>query len=190
MSIRSNFPNLPARLRLSCVAVELRDFSSDESYLKWKANSRLDWAWQGFDSSSTAHYLDGFHEIRRLGTSGPPKVINMNITSRRPGSLTFRLPTICLSSAGRNLSLCQVGKEHGSGVANRPEPALRKRQVSHCLAGSSYSTTPKLRSVATTSLVMILPMRLRRELPGFLYDLTGRFVYVSLQKEVLNVRRD
>jgi hypothetical protein len=26
------------------------------------ANSRLDWAWHGFDLATTVHYLDGFHE--------------------------------------------------------------------------------------------------------------------------------
>ena len=34
---------------------------SDEAYLKWRANSQIDWAWKGFDFGLTAHYLDGFH---------------------------------------------------------------------------------------------------------------------------------
>ena len=35
----------------------------DDSFLKWRANSQIDWAWKGFDLALTAHYLDGFHEI-------------------------------------------------------------------------------------------------------------------------------
>jgi iron complex outermembrane receptor protein len=42
-------------------------FGSDEGYLKWKGNSRLDWGWHGFDVGATAHYLDGFHEHDRRG---------------------------------------------------------------------------------------------------------------------------
>jgi outer membrane receptor protein involved in Fe transport len=44
---------------------------SDEGYLKWKGNSRLDWAWHGLDLGTTVHYLDGFHEILRLDPSFP-----------------------------------------------------------------------------------------------------------------------
>ena len=44
---------------------------SDESYLKWRANSRLDWAWHGFDLATTVHYLDGFHESINLNFGIP-----------------------------------------------------------------------------------------------------------------------
>ena len=52
---------------------------SDEGYLKWKANSQIDWIWKGLDLGMTVHYLDGFHEILaktgQLGFSGhPPKL--------------------------------------------------------------------------------------------------------------------
>ncbi|PYJ68747.1 MAG: hypothetical protein DME76_11330 [Verrucomicrobia bacterium] len=40
------------------------DDFSDDAYLQWKENSRLDWLWHGFNAGITAHYWDGFHEIR------------------------------------------------------------------------------------------------------------------------------
>jgi outer membrane receptor protein involved in Fe transport len=36
--------------------------------LKWKANSRLDWAWRGFDFALTVHYLDGFHGKQKFSS--------------------------------------------------------------------------------------------------------------------------
>jgi len=35
--------------------------------LKWKSNSRLDWAWRGLDLAAAVHYLDGFHEYDNQG---------------------------------------------------------------------------------------------------------------------------
>ena len=50
-------------------ALELRSqgaatgVGSDDAYLKWKARSRMDWTWNGFDLNATVTYTDGFHEI-------------------------------------------------------------------------------------------------------------------------------
>src|SRR5690349_2785635 len=56
-------PDLPEKeLRSSATP-----FGSDEGYLKWKGNSRLDWAWYGFDLGVIVHYLDGFHEKDNRG---------------------------------------------------------------------------------------------------------------------------
>jgi iron complex outermembrane recepter protein len=35
---------------------------SQEGYYRWRGNSRLDWAWKGFDLIGTVRYIDGFHE--------------------------------------------------------------------------------------------------------------------------------
>src|SRR5436190_3354277 len=35
---------------------------SQEGYYRWRGNSRLDWAWRGFDLIGTVRYIDGFHE--------------------------------------------------------------------------------------------------------------------------------
>ena len=35
---------------------------SQEGYYRWRGNSRLDWAWKGFDIIGTVRYIDGFHE--------------------------------------------------------------------------------------------------------------------------------
>lgn len=55
----ADLPGIPER--------ELRSTGIDEGYLKWKANSQFDWAWHGFDLSTTVHYLDGFHEHDHRG---------------------------------------------------------------------------------------------------------------------------
>jgi hypothetical protein len=37
--------------------------ASQEGYYRWRGNSRLDWAWKGFDIVGTVRYNDGFHEL-------------------------------------------------------------------------------------------------------------------------------
>jgi iron complex outermembrane receptor protein len=36
--------------------------ASNEGYYRWKADTRLDWAWNGFDIIGTMRYIDGFDE--------------------------------------------------------------------------------------------------------------------------------
>ena len=36
---------------------------SSDAYLKWKGISRLDWRWKGLDVVATVRYTDGFHEV-------------------------------------------------------------------------------------------------------------------------------
>jgi iron complex outermembrane receptor protein len=43
------------------------DGFSDDAYLQWKGQSRLEWTWNRFDAGITAHYWDGFHEIKLKG---------------------------------------------------------------------------------------------------------------------------
>jgi iron complex outermembrane recepter protein len=56
------FAEVPGDTELELRSGQLPGFISDEAHLKWRANSRLDWAWHGFDLATTVHYLDGFHE--------------------------------------------------------------------------------------------------------------------------------
>ena len=86
--------------------VELRSrfvpLLSDEAYLKWRANSQIDWAWKGFDLTLTAHYLDGFHEIATkpsfLRAVPYPNGFKEHYVSK-PGFLTCRLPIDLVPSA-------------------------------------------------------------------------------------------
>ena len=57
------FAALPGATEIELRGSGLPGFLSDEGYLKWKSNMRLDWEWYGFDVGVIAHYLDGFHEI-------------------------------------------------------------------------------------------------------------------------------
>ena len=61
------FAEVPGDTEVELRSGKLPGASSDEAYLKWRANSRLDWAWNGFDVGLTVHYLDGFHEILNFG---------------------------------------------------------------------------------------------------------------------------
>jgi iron complex outermembrane receptor protein len=62
------FAEVPGDTELELRSGTLPGPLSDEGYLKWKANSRLDWAWRGFDFALTVHYLDGFHGKQKFSS--------------------------------------------------------------------------------------------------------------------------
>jgi hypothetical protein len=162
---------------------------SDEAYLKWKANSRLDWAWHGFDLGVTAHYLDGFHEIlnttRDSGIPFPNGIKEHYVKEtwffdvQASYNLTFTAPVETQPVPGFSTD----AKEAGS-AKNVAEPAVAQTPSYGlpCWKALLNNTTVTLGcnnvfghdppdAIATANY------------PDFLYDSTGRFVYVSLTKK-------
>ena len=37
--------------------------ASNEGFYEWKGDTRLDWAWKGFDLAGTVRFVDGFDEL-------------------------------------------------------------------------------------------------------------------------------
>jgi iron complex outermembrane receptor protein len=162
---------------------------SDEAYLKWKGNSRLDWAWHGFDLGVTAHYLDGFHEIlnttRDSGIPFPNGLKEHYVKEtwffdvQASYNLTFTAPVETQPVPGFSTD----AKEAGS-AKNVAEPAVAQTASYGlpCWKALLNNTTVTLGcnnvfghdppdALTTTNY------------PDFLYDSTGRFVYVSLRKK-------
>lgn len=162
---------------------------SDEAYLKWKGNSRLDWAWHGFDLGVTAHYLDGFHEIlnttRDSGIPFPNGIKEHYVKEtwffdvQASYNLTFTAPVETQPVAGFSTD----AKEAGS-AKNVAEPAVAQT--------ASYGL-PCWKALLNNTTVTLGCNNVfghdppdaftTTNYPDFLYDSTGRFVYVSLTKK-------
>ena len=159
-----------------------------EGYLKWRANSQIDWAWKGFDLALTAHYLDGFHEtiiFISKGTHHPPPIAVVN----RPhyvkqtwffdvrASYQFLLSSALPAVAG----YAKDGKS--SSEKQRPPEESGNAQMANC-------TWQRLLNDTTITLgcnnVFGQDPPTAATTPNyadFLYDSTGRFVYLSLTKK-------
>lgn len=161
---------------------------ADEGYLKWRGNSQIDWAWKGLDLGLTAHYLDGFHEIlAKTGQTGVPFPNNIEehyvkqtwfFDVRGSYSFHFEGP-IAEQVAGYSKETSetpshrQLQESAASQTVNYALPAWQ-----HLLNGTTVTLgcndvfgqdPPHASAIANYA--------------DFLYDSTGRFVYVALRKK-------
>jgi hypothetical protein len=166
-------------------------FDSDEGYLKWRANSRIDWAWRGFDLITTVHYLDGFHEVLdRTIFSGVPYPNGKKehyvkqtwfFDVQASYDFTFVAPVETQPVAGyakdaHATTLASDGnpKESPSMQAANFGLPIWKRLLDHTTltigCNDVFGQDPPHASTSTNY-------------ADFLYDSTGRFVYFSLTKK-------
>ncbi|MEY2487437.1 MAG: iron complex outerrane recepter protein [Verrucomicrobiota bacterium] len=172
-------------------SVPLVAAGSDEGYLKWKGNSRLDWAWHGFDLGATAHYLDGFHEIfftsgqvhRPLPDDKHEHWVKQTwfFDVQLSYNFTFSAPIENQPVAG-----------YSKGAKETP-PARDGKSLESAAAQTANFALPCWKKLLDNSTVTLGCNNVFGHDPpdanatanyaDFLYDSTGRFVYVSLRKK-------
>jgi iron complex outermembrane recepter protein len=165
--------------------------TSDEGYLKWRANSQIDWAWKSFDLTLTTHYLDGFHEI--LAKTGQPVFFpKLHQVLPYPNSIKehyvketwffdvrasyrFLVPSAPQTVAGYAKDKSSSGKEPQpedsavSQMANCTWQRLLNDTTITLGCNNVFGHDPPTAAAAANY-------------ADFLYDSTGRFVYLSLTK--------
>jgi iron complex outermembrane receptor protein len=86
------FQQVAGERTLNLIGRTTNEGASDEGYYKWKADTRLDWAWNGFDFVATLRYIDGFHELK-TDASGDlliPHYVKQTFTLDLQASYEFR----------------------------------------------------------------------------------------------------
>jgi outer membrane receptor protein involved in Fe transport len=146
--------------------------ASQEGYYRWRGNSRLDWAWKGFDIIGTVRYNDGFHELDADGN-------DRNVEARW-------------------LFDIQASYDFSSLVATSSETSPNYSKDDKASASTSASSKISFCDVllkGTTFTVGVLNLFDKDPpfasgfggnstgYPGFTYDATGRFYYVRLTKK-------
>ena len=161
------------------------DAFSEDAYLKWKGSSRLDWAWQGIDLAVTANYRDGFHEVLAIDPSFPDKKdehwVKQTWFFDLQASYDFTLlshveerPVPGYSKGAGEVGRGKDGKaveSASSQTANYPLPFWRQ-----AFKGLSLS-------IGCTNIFDHDPPHSNDNFPRFVYDPTGRFLYVSVTKK-------
>jgi iron complex outermembrane recepter protein len=153
--------------------------ASDEGYYKWKADTRLDWAWKGFDLNGTLRYIDGFHEntpnTDALGNF-IPHYVKQTFTLDLQASYEFSY------------------KDESQPVSNYSKDGKNSEKISSLSSSSGLSGWQRalngLRiTVGCNNVFDRDPPQAFGEggnsvgYPGFTYDATGRFVYVRVTKK-------
>jgi iron complex outermembrane recepter protein len=157
----------------------------EDAYLKWKGDSRLDWAWNGFDLNTTVRYTDGFHEHKSNGIT--PHWVHQTWFIDVQGSydFTFVAPVENAPVAGYSKDAKEMvrGKDGKATETAATQTATYGLPIwKRILNGTSITVgcndvfgqdpPDAFNSGGNTD-----------GYPGAIYDATGRFVYVSLTKK-------
>jgi iron complex outermembrane receptor protein len=162
----------------------LANASNDEGYLKWKGNSRLDWAWHGLDVGMTVHYLDGFHE-HIFGEAGQRREHYVKQTwffdVQSSYNLTFVAPVEAKPVAGYS----KDAKDSTRAQSGTPPETAAAQTANNGLPIWKRTLDGTTITLGCNNVFGHDPPDANANInyPGFLYDSTGRFVYVSLTKK-------
>ncbi len=151
--------------------------ASNEGFYEWKADSSLDWNWNGFDIVGTVHYIDGFDE---LDPNLVPRHVEYTVRFDLQASYDFTalIPVESKPVPG-------YSKESGKGVVSAE--TVSTSTVDHSIGALLLRGT--VITVGCNNLFDDDPPFASGEggnavgYPGFTYDATGRFVYVRLTKK-------
>ena len=159
-------------------------FGADDAFLKWRGISRLDWAWNGLDLIGSVRYTDGFHDRKPNGSIHYVKQTWI-FDAQASYDFTFVAPIEDQPVAGyakdaKDMSMGKDGKVTESAVSQSSNYGLPIWQ--RVLNGTTITVgcdnvfgqdPPKAYGFGGNG----------TGYPGFIYDATGRFVYVQLTKK-------
>lgn len=156
----------------------------DDAYLKWRGVHRLDWAWNGFDIIGTVRYLDGFKELKPDGRN---HYVSQTFTIDGLASydFTFVAPVENQPVAGYS----KDAKDTSSGKDGKPTESSTSQTAAYGLPVWQRVLNGTTISVGCDNIFGQDPPQSygfganSTNYPGFLYDSTGRFVFVSLTKK-------
>ncbi len=159
-------------------------FSANDGFLKWRGIHRLDWNWNGWDVVGTLRYTDGFHDRK---PDGRIHYVSQTWTVDGQASYDFTFvppvenqPVAGYSKDAKDMSTGKDGRMTESSEAQTSSYGLPIWQ--RVLNGTTITLgcdnifgqdPPKAYGFGGNS----------TGYPGFLYDATGRFVYVQLTKK-------
>ena len=155
-------------------------FSNDEGFLKWKGNSRLDWAWHGLDLAGTVHYLDGFHEH---DVRGLIHYVKQTWFFDVQGSYEFEFaaPVETIPVPG----YAKDARETASTKDGELTQSAATQTASYGLPAWKRVLNETTISLGCNNVFGHDPpdANTTTNYADFLYDATGRFVFVSLTKK-------
>ncbi len=178
------FAGAPGAAEVELAGVATDPGGADDGFLKWRGVSRLDWAWNGIDIIGTVRYTDGFHDRK---PDGRIHYVSQTWTVDGQASYDFTFvppvesqPVAGFSKDAKDISLGKDGKPTESATAQSASYGLPVWK--RVLNGTTITVgcdnifgqdPPKAYGFGGNSVGY----------PDFIYDATGRFVFVQLTKK-------
>ena len=153
--------------------------ASNEGFYEWKGDTRLDWAWKGFDVAATVRYIDGFDELDPdLNPHSVDSTVRLDLQASY--DFTALIPVEEKPVPGYSKQAPKNdkgGSAVGSGssqISDSFGTRLLKGTVITVGCTNVFDDDPPFASGEGGNAVGY---------PGFTYDATGRFVYVRVTKK-------
>ncbi len=159
-------------------------FASNDGYLKWRGIHRLDWSWNGFDVLGSVRFTDGFRDRKPNGLEHWTHQ-TWFIDGQASYDFTFVAPVENQPVAG----YAKDAKDVASGKDGRATESAAAQTSSYGLPIWQRVLNGTTITVGCDNIFGQDPPKAygfggnSTGYPGFLYDSTGRFVYVKLTKK-------
>jgi len=157
---------------------------ADDGFLKWRGISRLDWNWNGFDLIGTVRYTDGFHDRKPNGTIHYVSQTWM-IDGQASYDFTFVAPVENHSVPGYS----KDAKDAAVGKDGKPAESAASQTANYGLPMWKRILNGTTITVGCDNIFGQDPPKAYGfggnavGYPDFIYDATGRFVFVQLTKK-------
>ena len=167
------------------------DFSSSESYLRWKGITRIDWSWHNFDLNLTWNYIGGFRE--KLFTNLNPAIWPGGVHAHWVHPTNF----IDGQASYTLIFTPPVEPQPVAGYSKGAKEVITTKDGTAFESTAAYSM-PCWKTILNNSTLTIGCNNIFGQdpppspgtfnsnalnYPGFAYDNVGRFWYVQLKKK-------
>jgi len=169
---------------LAGVGVATVSSASTDGFLRWRGIHRLDWNWNGFDVVGTIRYLDGFKELTGFGRNHYVSQTWL-VDGQASYDFTFVPPVEAQPVAGYS----KDAKEVTTGQNGKPTESSATQTANYSFPVWKRLLSGTTVTVGCNNIFGQDPPRAygfganSTFYPGFLYDSTGRFVYIELTKK-------
>ena len=158
--------------------------TADDGFLRWKGIHRLDWAWNGWDLLGTVRYLDGFKDLKGFGQNHYVSQ-TWTVDGQLSYDFTFVAPVENQPVAGYS----KDAKDMSTGKDGKPTESSASQSANYGLPIWQRVLNGTTITIGCDNIFGQDPPASfgfggnATKYPGFLYDATGRFVYVQLTKK-------
>ena len=159
-------------------------FGADDAFLKWRGIHRLDWNWNGFDVVGTLRYTDGFHDRKPNGS-----IHYVKQTWFIDGQASYDFTFVPAVESQPVPGYAKDAKDMTTGKDGKPAESAN--------AQTSNSALPIWKRVLNGTTITVGCDNIFGQdppkaygfggngvgYPDFIYDSSGRFVFVQLTKK-------
>ena len=178
------FANAPGTPEAELAGTSTDPFAANDGFLKWRGISRLDWTWNGLQVGSSIRYTDGFHDRKPDG-----RIHYVSQTWTVDGQVSYDFTFVPPVENAPVAGYSKNAQEMSEGKDGRPTESAMSQTANYSMPVWQRVLNGTTVTLGCDNIFGQDPPQSygfggnTTSYPGFLYDSTGRFVYVQLTKK-------